>query len=305
MEYDLTATLTTIAAASASFVAILGGFIASKLIAVSGEREETINKLGDIEEEIAYRLKVLETARQENVEEDALCFILEHIEALVDEYTIDVVYKHEEHPDISLETLRPYWEKGKTVCKQYHTANDENDRLNADNVPRKLAMSLRNDDFGYEVCKKIGAYYQKLERVKQRQRNPFDFTAPIVDIEPFRASGLWYSKNEDIIKEQETSIGWLRLQREQVEKAKNRLHKPKGIVGGLVVFALFSVLCIVFPLAFSPFVTTSYIHYLVAKIAFLSVFVLGLIVVFGYLAWLLKWNDGKKEISNDNKRETV
>ena len=49
MEYDLTATLTTIAAASASFVAILGGFIASKLIAVSGEREETINKLGDIE----------------------------------------------------------------------------------------------------------------------------------------------------------------------------------------------------------------------------------------------------------------
>ena len=39
MTNELTALLTTIASASASFVAILGGFIASKLIAVNGERE--------------------------------------------------------------------------------------------------------------------------------------------------------------------------------------------------------------------------------------------------------------------------
>ena len=301
MVYDLTTVLTTIAAASASFVAILGGFIASKLISVSSEREDTINKLEDIDEEIAYRTKVLEAAQQENTEEDALRFVLDHIEALVDWYVIDTVYKHEEHPDISLEALRPYWEKGMTICKQYKTAIKEKDRLNADDVPQKLAMTLRKDDFGYEVCKKIGAYYRKLERIEQRQRNPYDMVSFVADIEAPRISGLWYSKNEEIIKEQETAIGWLKLQREQVEKTKNRLHKPKGIVGGLVVFALFSILCIVLPLAFSPFSTACYNYYLIAKIVFLSIFILGLVGVFVYLVWLLKWNDKKKEKNNDNE----
>ena len=122
MTYDLTAVLTTIAAASASFVAILGGFIASKLIAISGEREENVNRLADIDEEIAYRTEVLEAAQQENTEEDALCFVLDHIDPLMDWYVIDTVYKHEEHPDISLETLRPYWEKARDIVKQYQTA---------------------------------------------------------------------------------------------------------------------------------------------------------------------------------------
>ena len=305
MVYDLTTVLTTIAAASASFVAILGGFIASKLIAVNGEREETINRLADIDEEIAYRTGVLEVAQQENTEEDALCFVLDHMDPLMDWYVIDTVYKHEEHPDISLETLRPYWEKARDIVKQYQTAIKEKDSLNADDVPRKLAMNLREDDFGYEVCKKIGTYYRKLERIEQRKRNPYDITSFVADIETPRISGLWYSKNEEIIKEQETAIGWLKLQREQVEKTKNRLHKPKGIVGGLVVFALFSILCIVLPLAFSPFTTTCYNHYLFSKIAFLSIFVLGLVGTFGYLVWLLKWNDQKKEKNNDNKRKTV
>ena len=84
-------------------------------------------------------------------------------------------------------------------------------------MPQKLAMTLREDDFGYEVCKKIGAYYRKLERIEQRQRNPYDMVSFVADIEAPRISGLWYSKNEEIIKEQETAIGWLKLQREQVE----------------------------------------------------------------------------------------
>ena len=94
-----------------------------------------------------------------------------------------------------------------------------------------FAGAIREDDFGYEVCKKIGAYYRKLERIEQRKKNPYDITSFVADIEAPRMSGLWYSKNEEIIKEQETAIGWLKLQREQVEKTKNRLHKPKGIVG--------------------------------------------------------------------------
>lgn len=45
MSNELSSLLLTIAGASASFVAILGGFIASKLIAINGERETMQSKL--------------------------------------------------------------------------------------------------------------------------------------------------------------------------------------------------------------------------------------------------------------------
>ena len=52
--YDLTTVLTTIAACSASIVAILGGFIASKLIAISAERDEVNTRISELDEEIEF-----------------------------------------------------------------------------------------------------------------------------------------------------------------------------------------------------------------------------------------------------------
>ena len=56
MSYDLTAVLTTIAAASASIVAILGGFIASKLIAISSERSAVLDHLKQINKELVFHV---------------------------------------------------------------------------------------------------------------------------------------------------------------------------------------------------------------------------------------------------------
>ena len=62
MSYDLTAVLTTIAAASASIVAILGGFIASKLIAISSERSAVLDHLKQMYlKEIRSRQKTMRT----------------------------------------------------------------------------------------------------------------------------------------------------------------------------------------------------------------------------------------------------
>lgn len=47
--YDLKTVLTTIAACSASIVAILGGFIASKLIAINAERDEVNTRISELD----------------------------------------------------------------------------------------------------------------------------------------------------------------------------------------------------------------------------------------------------------------
>ena len=56
--YDLTTLLTTIASISASFVAILGGFIASKLISISENRSSTLDKLRSRDKEISVKISL-------------------------------------------------------------------------------------------------------------------------------------------------------------------------------------------------------------------------------------------------------
>ena len=52
--YELTTVLTTIAACSASIVAILGGLIASKLITLNTERDEVNARITELDEEIDF-----------------------------------------------------------------------------------------------------------------------------------------------------------------------------------------------------------------------------------------------------------
>lgn len=83
MMYNLTDTLTTIVACSASIVAILGGFIASKLIAINAERDEVNTRISEIDEEIEFFTKERNLHQAELDEDDALNFVKENIEVLL------------------------------------------------------------------------------------------------------------------------------------------------------------------------------------------------------------------------------
>ena len=93
MSYDLTALLTTVAASSASFVAILGGFIASKLISISGERDAVLSKLNEIDEQKKFKEAELTKLRSKLKEQAALAFIKTNIQALVERKNAEEVFQ--------------------------------------------------------------------------------------------------------------------------------------------------------------------------------------------------------------------
>ena len=111
MSYDLTAVLTTIAAASASIVAILGGFIASKLIAISSERSAVLDHLKQINKELEFHVSERDKIQAENDEDDALDFIRDAIDDLYADNSLENVYLNVDHPGISMESLKPYWDR--------------------------------------------------------------------------------------------------------------------------------------------------------------------------------------------------
>src|SRR5699024_9323677 len=148
--------LTTIAAASASIVAILCGFIASKLIAISSERSAALERLKQINEELAFHASARDTFQAENDENDTLDFCRDVIDGPYIGTRLESVYSSVDHPRISIESLKPHWDKALTLRAQFLEKLNQRDTLTEDYIPESLLLNVKEDDFGYEVLRALG-----------------------------------------------------------------------------------------------------------------------------------------------------
>lgn len=300
MPYDLTTVLTTIAAASASIVAILGGFIASKLIAISSERSAAWDRLRQINEELEFHIAERDKIQAKNDESDALDFIQTAIDDLWAGNSLENVYSNVDHPDISIECLKPYWDRAVILKELFQEQVKKQGQLNGDYIPTSLIFTVREDNFGYEILRALGKKLKKriraAERAREKASNPFGLVTPDIgdyefDTSSVSGGGYAYHKNCEAIQEESAAIALLELQEKQCTEQIQALKKPRGMKSGLVIFALFTVFCIIVPLAFSPFSVNSYLAFIITKIVFLILFSVGLLAIFSYLTYLLKWDD--------------
>lgn len=81
--YDLTSFLTTVASSSAGIVAILGGFIASKLISIDGERDSVLSHLKEIEKELFYHMAERDKLQKEDDENKVLNFMTNRLDKIL------------------------------------------------------------------------------------------------------------------------------------------------------------------------------------------------------------------------------
>ena len=145
--YDLTSVLTTIAACSASIVAIVGGFIASKLIAINAERDEVNTRISELDEEIEFFTEERDMLQEQLDEDDALDFISENITYIVNRNSLDEAYKKEERPRLEKEVLQPYWSRAEKTYSQ----PDCQDRRDSRSTYR-LSVGLYRGFFYAALC---------------------------------------------------------------------------------------------------------------------------------------------------------
>lgn len=281
--YDLTNVLSTIAGCSASIVAILGGLIASRLIALNTERNEAEDRIAEIEGEIAFYLDERHALQIYLDEDDALDFIRDNVEKLLDGDALDAVYKEEDRPRLQKDVLYPYWRRAEKVRDLL--LEDMNSRgfgveyeKNDDGISVDLAKRL-TEDFEYSVCKKI------LKHLGEK-KSPLYAT---LNYEHNVTGGIWYSKTQDQLNADDNKIDFLELQRKQHKARLAALKRPRGMKSGLILFAMFFLANIIFPLSVLPFRTNDYQSYLVVKTVVIGLFSVGLIAILGYLVYLLHW----------------
>ena len=279
MINELSSLLTTIASASASFVAILGGFIASKLIAVNGEREAVDGRLQELKYEIELKQQECDSLQEGITADDALDFIREHASNVANLDDLSTVYETDEQQLLEYDELEPYWTDAIVLARRFHAACKKATEFNDDDIPCELAAEVKGTHFDYEVCSAIAeeVFPTRLPRLSS------------VSV----TTGAWYERDKQRISNLRLEIASLKIHEEQCKEQRNGLKKPRGMKRGLAIFALFSLFNIIQPLVLSTIPLGIPAEYNLVRFVSIALLLIGLIATFWYLAWLLKWKTDK------------
>lgn len=288
---DYTSFFYSIAGCSATIIAIIGGFIASKLISISSDRDVILDKIKEIDDELGMKTRQHKEIMQKLNDDDAYDFVRDNISMLLDNRSIDVVYKTEEKPRLDYFIMGKYWSRALEIYEEI--ANLDEDifiKVNSDKVPVVLANKYTND-FDYNVCKKIIREVEK--NARKQNSNPLFSVSSLIDVDDIvpQQVGIWYHQKKGEAEQLGLRIEELRFEKKQYEDKKKQFKKPKGMKAGLCLFVTFSALGVFFPLICALINHMNTLECLCLPIISLALFGICTLSTFIYLALLLRWKN--------------
>ena len=299
MNYDLTSLLITISAASASFSAILGGIIGSKLLSINSERDINNQKIDDLTDELILKVERRDHFDYRVNADDACLFIIENMREFYQGKKLEEVYSNADHPSIEYEILVPFWQKATELKKLIYDSYSVSHYLNEDQLPDEVKDYVQDDKFLNDIAKEIIRYMLSLAQ----NGDKFASYGVALYYKPILPS-LKYDWKMDLINDS-NKLSWeieqLELKLKLLEQKKEALEKPSGITLGLWIFSSFSFVNIILPLLFFGFDIPNTKTYYWIKYGSIGLFALGLIATLGYLIYMLKWNPDKTRIYNSEK----
>lgn len=288
----------SIAGCSATIIAIIGGFIASKLISISADRDSILDRIKEIDDELNMKIQKHKEIIQKLNDDDALDFVRDNVEMLVDNKCIDIVYKSEEKPTLDYFTMEQYWKRALNICKEIMDLDEEQFyNVNSDKVPVVLAKKYTNN-FDYGVCEKV--LHEIETRARKQNQYPFAISSSLIDVGDIvsPSTGLWYHQKTEEAEKLELRIEELKFEKLQCEEKKKQIKKPKGMKSGLIIFIVFSVFGVFFPLICALLNGICNINSLCMSIISLGLFVICVLITFIYMSLLLRWKNVDKEGDN-------
>lgn len=271
---DIYSLLMTIASLSASFVAILGGFIVSRLITINSERSLYAGQLREVTGQLIYYRGVRNLIDKNRTEEDAIRYIYDHMTELVEGENLEDIYEENELQSIDIIDLEPLWKCAQEIKMRFDDClDDEACKFNSDMIPVTIAEEYVGDLFAYEFCKMYAGW---------------GFGEHDFENVPFRETGEWYERDNQKVLEYTTQIMLLEARENQLAVNLKVLKRPAGMIEGLALFALFSFFNIIMPLVLALFSFEQHNAVVISSVCILLL-IIGLFATFIYLVWMLKW----------------
>lgn len=275
---DLNTLISTIVTSTAALVAIIGGFLISRVITLSSEQTGVKRKLNEIKNDIFAKGEMLKKIEQDLLDEDAEDFIdYNYTDLLFNEKSFEEIVGIEGFRNRSSEDLQPYIDElylvkselEKVVAEAAVIHNDYDEFMRI----YKPQLSHRKD--WYELIYSHLIYELKRQRRKQEQkRGELGGVISRLDIDLIPPSSVNLLSRNFHINNQENIRAYrekkrdrnrlkdeltvLRIQKEDQKKILLDYGKPKGLWWGLAVLFYACLVGIAYPSTLLPYPVAFY-----------------------------------------------
>lgn len=277
--------ISTIITSTAALIAIIGGFLVSRVIALSSEQNGINRKLREISNEITAKEDTFSRVKDYIMNEDAFDFISDNVEELsVGKVSLEEVHKSDQFTELSVEQLEPYIKEYKSIFNELldHVGKFSSVPSDFYEFKKKLTTEVSKPEKldWYEVA--YSFIYKSLP--KEKPRNSFlPNIPPLPNLSNPVPSVNHYYREQVKIKEQlENELEVLKLQKEEQQKILAEYGNPSGVWSGLAVLVYSSVVGIAYPVTMLPYPPNTYNDSL-TKVFLIILFLSELVALFGYL----------------------
>src|SRR5699024_5459366 len=257
---NLEVLISTIVTSTAALIAIIGGFLVSRVITLSSEQNVINRKRRELNNEINAKRDSLSQVTEYIISEDALDFISDNLgELSEDELPLKYIHKEDRYTELTLEQLEPYVELYNFIFNELQTLTSEFRSLPSDfdDFKKRLTieLSLPKKLDWYEL-----AYDFIYESLPKKSNNSFfpDITTLTSFQNRIRPVNHYYHNQVKIKEQLEKELAVLNLQKAEQDKILTEYGKPNGVWSGLIVLIYSSIVGIAYPITLLPYPMNTY-----------------------------------------------
>ena len=304
---DLNGLISTIMSSTAALVAIIGGFLISRVITLSSEKNGILKKIIEINKKLDVKKRLYEFEKEAIRDED--------IDDFVQEYAEDILLKQksvedilQEDDSITLErdlidsTLDRVIDIFKFILQRIESIDDTYTLPSDFNeFTRDNEIEIDEDRSWHELI-----YDLILRKPPQQQSSfsHFSIGSSVSDFNNFKPilSNQYYKTRVSKMKALENEIKVLRALKSAEYDMLNQYGKISGLWGGLAVLIYACIVGIIIPSFLLPY-PLNYYDNSKTRMTILLLFVSGLIAIFSYLGFSmfkLTKHDNENEETKDS-----
>lgn len=280
---DLTSLLTTIISSTAALVAIIGGFLVSRVISISSEHSGIKRRLREINNDIGTKKELIVGLENYLFEDDLNDFVIDDdsIELMIQGKELEDIVHEIEYDRLTIDELRPYFEQLKEIKQEMFDSVDEKHP-----VSTFQEFNLQHGELKYPDrilwYKRI---FEVIIDILSEPKSPIDY---LQNYEPanFYKRNLQPTNNYgDKEKERDQlkdEVNILKIQKEEQEKILEGYGRPRYVMSGLIVLGYATVVGICYPSTLLPYLENTYDD-VATKWLVLILFFSLLLAIFSYL----------------------
>lgn len=290
---DLNGLINTIIASTAALVAIIGGFLVSRVLALSSERVAVERRFNEIINDLNLKQNMLNEVEKIIFEEDVEEFIEDNYRELLlldssyktlikteaEEITLKDIIETDKYTSLTVQDLEPYINQFVSMLKELvELIQKDISDSGTTKAERDFTLFIKGKKLSYPSKK----YWYELIYDEL-----FNEVFGVQDrFQAFTSFQSNVTKNfyQEKVKERENledEIRFLGMQKEVQNKIIQDYVKPKGLWGGLIVLVYACIVGIVYPSTLLPYPEKAYSVTL--KWVLLGLFFSQLAALFTYL----------------------